>query len=730
LGGPVGTNGLADCLKAVREAIAWDRERAKPRSGRGLGVAVGEHLSGAYSQPDGNRSDAAIDLYADGHLRVRSGCSDAGTGQKTILGQIAADELGVPLERISVYSMDTDDTPWDLGAFSSRGTHYTGHAVGLTAREFAERLKRLAAQKLGTAEVRLEDGFACSAVGKVPLGDLVSTSNEAVDGVLTHQASYVDSNVEMRNPAKLTATHNYAAQAAVVQVDGKTGKVRVVDYVVANDSGTALNPMLLEGQLSGAVVMGLGAALGEEMIFEQGKLVNPAFLHYPVPRAADVPPVRTILKGVSDSKGPYGAKAVGELGITATGPCIANAVYDAIGVRIRSLPITPDKIINGLAEKEGRRRQFHLWRRPARWYTAVVRWAYPRGLLKILHERQVRHAKAAWSPAPPIQSIETPEKLDDLIRALGPDAAIVGGGTDLQLRRRQHLAAPKRLVSVARVTEMLRISAGENGPIVVGGGVTLAKLAEAVRSKLPALAQAIDEIATPQVRNVATVAGNLRQEKRCWFFRNGFNCYKRMGEATLAPCYAVEGDHRFYHAAIDGHRCQAITPSDLATILTALDATATIVGPSGTRESAIEKLYTGPGELAIGEQEVLTQIAIPADAISRRTAFKKLNLWQGDFAVASAAISARLDEAGRCTDARICLGAVAPVPFRARATERWLIGRHLAPETLRARLDRELDARAHPLKRNVWKLDAVAGLAERAVEAIMAPIEGHTGISQ
>jgi CO/xanthine dehydrogenase Mo-binding subunit/CO/xanthine dehydrogenase FAD-binding subunit len=730
LTGHMGSIGLVDCLKAVREAIGWDREKSQRRPGRGVGVATGEHVSGAYSFPDANRCDSIIEFYSDGRVRVRSGFSDAGTGQRTILAQIAAEELGVPLEQVSVLSMDTDETCWELGAWSSRGTHYTGHGIRHGARELAEKLKRLATEKLGPGEIRLEDGFARSHRGEVSIGSLVTTSPEAVDGVLTHKATFYDRNVEMMRPdgtGNITASHCFAAHAALVEVDEKTGKVHVVDYVAANDSGTAINPLLVEGQVVGAVVMGLGGALGEELILEQGKVVNPAFLHYALPRAADVPRIRPILAGASDPQGPYGAKAVGEVGINPPGPAIANAIYDAIGVRVRELPITPDKIMNALAGRSGRRREFNIWLRPSRWWIAFVRWAYPRGLFRILHERQVRD-DAATPPPPPVKSIELPSNVADLVRALGPDAAILGGGTDLQLRRRQHLAAPPRLVSVARVSELQQIAFPNDGRIVVGAGVTLAKFAEAVRGRIPALAEAIDEIASPQVRNVATVAGNLRQEKRCWFYRNGFNCYKRKG--GLAPCYAVMGDHRFYHAAIDGHRCQAVTPSDLATVLVALDATATIVGPHGAREITVEDLYTGPGETAVADDEVLTQVAIPVEAVRRRTAYRKLNLWQGDFAVASAAVSVDLDDAGRCTDVRICLGALAPVPWRARSTERGLLGELLSNEKLRQLLDSELNARAHPLNRNVWKLDAAAGLAERALEALTAPSDATTNVGR
>lgn len=719
LTGHVGTNGTVDCLQAVREASGWTAEKANPVPGRGIGVAVGEHLSGAHTFPNSNRADSTLDLFADGRLRLRYGGADAGTGQNTILAQVASQELGVPWDRISVLSMDTDETPMEWGAWSSRGTHYTAHSVGLTSRKFAERLRELAALRLGPGEIRLEEGFARSADGEVALGDLIAMSNASKDGVLSHTESFVDASVEIYDPSaqsNFTATHNFAAHAAIVEVDEKTGKVRIVDYVAASDSGTVMNPLLMEGQIAGAVVMGMGGALGEELIFEQGKVVNPAFLSYAVPRAADVPGVRIVHAGLPDKRGPYGAKGAGELGINPVAPAVANAVFDAVGARIRSAPLTPDKILVALRAKSGRQRDFHLWRRPGRWYVEAVRRLYPYGLFQVLHWWQLRKHGAASPPPPPIRSIVAPASVAELLEALGPDAALLGGGTDLQLRRRQKITTPATLVAVAGVAEMRRLEVSASGGVVAGAAVTLSELAQALRPILPSMAEAIEEIASPQIRNVATIGGNLAQAKRCWFFRNGFNCYKRRGND--APCYAVLGDHRFYHAAIDGHRCQAVTPSDLATLLVALDAVITVVGPKGSRGVEAEHLYTGPGETCLADDEAISHIVIPAEAVARRTAYRKLNLWQGDFAVASAALSVSLDVAGRCAEVRLSLGAVAPTPIRARATERKLLGRPLTMELLRAALDEELDERGHPLARNSWKLDAVAGLAERAAEEI------------
>ncbi len=182
----------------------------------------------------------------------------------------------------------------------------------------------------------------------------------------------------------------------------------------------------------------------------------------------------------------------------------------------------------------------------------------------------------------------------------------------------------------------------------------------------------------------------------------------------------MQGDHRFYHAAIDAHRCQAVTPSDLATVFVALDAEVFVEGRGGERVVAVSDFYTGPGETVLAEGELVTKVRIPRASLERRAAFEKLGLWQGDFAVVSAAVAARIDDAGRWRDVRVVLGAVAPVPWRARATERALEGRAATAEDLHRALDRELDHEGHPLARNAWKLDAALGLATRVSGRVSA----------
>jgi CO/xanthine dehydrogenase FAD-binding subunit len=268
-------------------------------------------------------------------------------------------------------------------------------------------------------------------------------------------------------------------------------------------------------------------------------------------------------------------------------------------------------------------------------------------------------------------------------------------------------------VATADVPELGAITWMPDGALEIGGAVTLARLAREVRDAAPMVAAAVDQIASPQIREVATVAGNLVQHKRCWFFRNGFQCYKRRG--ALAPCYAVLGDHRFYHAALGAHRCQAVTPSDLATALIAFDAEVLIEGAS-PRSVPLDDFYAGPGETVLGDGEVVRAVRMPARALARTAAFEKLGLWEGDFAVVSAAVAARVDARGAWHDVRVVLGALAPTPWRARATERFAEGRTVTADEIQRALDRELDAHGHPLPGNAWKLDAAGGLVRRAAE--------------
>jgi len=721
-GAKVGSARLEECLEAVRSELDWTRRRTvdrRPR--RGLGVAAAMHGSGSYVGPGTNASAAAVSIDIGGRVTVRYASLDTGTGQRTVCAQVAAEELGVSPDDVDVVMGHRPGTPEDAGAWSSRGTHMAGHAVGAASRDLARELRELAAAKFSVEpdEVALSEGTAMVGEDRVDLGDLVATA-DTVDGVLSAEAHHVEDRMEMfgaQTPRpNFSASYTFAAHGVEVEVDEQTGRLRILDYVAAHDIGRAINPQATRGQIIGGVVMGLGAVLGEEIILEGGRVVNPSFINYPVPRADDVSDVRVVLVEGPEDAGPYDAKSVGEIPIYPVAAAVANAVYDAVGIRLRELPFTPDRVLAALAERDARELATiaPVWRRPNRWWVAMIRWLYPRGLHTVLHRWGTKLARRVERRE--VQAVVAPERLDEVVRAVAAnpkDAVPVAGNTDLSLQRRQGLVQPVQLVSLHRVGELRRVEVASEGSVTLGATVTLAELCELSES-LPAVACAASTIASPQIRAAATLGGNLLQAKRCWFFRNGFDCYKRGG--ATCPCYAVEGDHRFYHAVVDAHRCQAVTPSDLATVFVALDAVAHIATPTGSRSVAVGDLFTGPGETALRSGEILTSVRVPAERATAAQGFAKLALWSGDFAVVSAAVSGQCDSNGAIRDPRIVLGAVAPVPLVMSHAASALNGRVLDLDRAVDAVREELYRCGHPLENNAWKMRAAEGVVRSAFE--------------
>ena len=723
-GARIGSARLVECLEAVRSELDWTaRRQEQRRPTTGLGVAAGMHGSGSHVGPGTNESSAAVEIDEAGQVRVRFGSLDAGTGQRTVCAQVAATELGMATSEIKVVMGHGPDIPHDAGAWSSRGTHMAGHAVGAAARELAAKLRDLAAAKLGGSAdaVILADGQAALDGHRVELAELVR-SCEAADGALTAEATHHETRMEMfgaDNPTpNFSASYTFCAHAAAVEVDELTGRIRVVDYVAAHDVGRAVNPGAAEGQIIGGVVMGLGAVLGEELVHEGGRPVNPTMLNYPLPRAADVPDVRPVLVEGPEEAGPYDAKSVGELPVYPVAAAVANAVYDAAGIRLRDLPFTPDKVLAALDERDGTSTRVRpLWRRPGRWWIAGLRALYPVGLHSLLDRYGTRLARR--QPRRAVEAVVIPPDADSIVGELGDSeaAALVAGNTDLSLQRRQGLRSPVKLIAVSEAAELRLIERTPAGDVRIGAGVTLAQLMAELGDEIPVLADAAGSIASEQVRNAATLGGNLAQAKRCWFFRNGFDCYKRGG--PTCPCYAVLGDHRFHHAIVGAHRCQAVTPSDLATALMAVDATMTLHSAARRRDIPAAGLYSGPGEIDFADGEMLAVATVGAPAVARVAAFRKLALWEGDFAMVSAALSAIVAPDGRWHDTRVVLGAIAAAPYRMRAAERSLEGGAVNAATVQAAVLDELERVAHPLANNAWKIRAAAGVAAHAAELLL-----------
>jgi CO/xanthine dehydrogenase FAD-binding subunit len=707
---------LVECLQAVREHLRWDERRHALPEGHGLGVAVAVHGSGAYAYDGGNRSSARVGVDTEGQVQVWFGGADAGTGQKTIIAQVAATELGCEPETVSVSMMDSLSTPFDMGAWSSRGTYFSAHSVGLAARTLHSMLQAHAGHLLGSTAITIRDGAAHTATRSLSLADVVRDHPETRDGVLSAEEEFIEERMEYvggKGPHNKSATYSFAAHGVEVAVDRRTGQVRILDYVAAHDVGRAINPTMVESQIHGGVIMGLGAALGENLIHERGRVVNPTYLNYAMMRSPDAPRVRPVLVEGPDSAGPYSAKGIGEIVVVPCAPAVANAIHHAIGVRVRDLPITPDKVLTALRGQDALAKRVRLNSRPREWWVAGMRRAYPLGVHHVLHTYGTLLAREK-TPSE-VTSIVKPGTVDEAQVALAAGAVALGGGTDLipdGVRTHRDSAV---LVALATLPQLRGLIELDDGSLRLGAAISLAELERC--TVIPeALREAAAGIAGPQIREAATLAGNLLQEKRCWFYRNGFTCYKRGG--PTCPCYAVTGDHSKYHAAIGGHRCQAVTPSDLGTALTALGASVTIRRRKGTQRTVpMNSFYTGPGESVLQPGDILEYVTLPADARARRSAFVKMGQWSGDFAMVSVAVTAGL-EAGRLTDPRVVIGAIAPTPWQPECLSR--SGVWDAAGVIAA-IEDALVRDAHPLPGNGWKLDASVGLLSTALERLLEP---------
>lgn len=707
-GWQVKSSRLADCLETVRREIDWDAKRKAGGQGRGVGVACSMHVTALRREPM-LRSSAAVDVYADGSVRVRSGLGDAGTGQKTLQCQAVAEVLDIDLAQVGILSTHTGQTPHDAGAGASRGSFHSVSAVRLAAEAVREELTRVAAEKFGVepGEVRWEGGAAVFGPDRLDRGDLAALAVGVDDLPFSVEREFTGdwNDVKDYGYEDVAPTYSFAAQAVEVEVDQTTGAIRVLDVVAAHDSGTVLNPLSARGQVEGGVLMGLGAALGEELITEGGRVVNGAYVDYLLPRSAEAPNVTTVFLESKDPEGPFGAKGLGEIPLLPVGAALANAVAHAVGVRLREAPFTPDKVLAALRERDGRPQKAGKVRwTPQWWWVEGMRRSYPLGVHAAL-ERYVAKLKPTRRQQP-VEDLVQPASDEEALHALAaPGAAPLGGGTDLMALRAQGLPTPTTLVDVTTSRELTRVVSTEDG-LSIGAAVTLAQLVADPQVD-DVIRHAAEQIATPQIRQAATVAGNLCQAKRCWFYRNGFDCYKRSG--ATRPCYAIMGDHRFYHAVEGGHRCQAVTPSDLATVLLALDCQVDIARDGASRRTTIDGLYRGPGETTLADGELVTRLLVPAPARARTTRYRKLALWQGGFAVASVAISCARSGGGELSDVRVVLGSVGPTPRRVAEVENLLEGAVPTDRRLRSCAQAWLDG-THPLPHNHWKAHATANL--------------------
>ena len=335
------------CLARAKEMIGWDEKYPFRDMGngkvRGVGIAMAMQGSSIAGIDVGG---ADIKLNEDGSYTLALGCSDMGTGCDTILAQMAADCLDTDMKNIVVFSVDTDISPYDSGSYASSTTYATGNAVIQACGELRKRIHAFGAQMLGVSaedsdfdgeKVRTEDGKEVT---------LQQIAGKATCGVCSELQVVKEYSSPISPPP-------FMVGAAEVEIDKETGQIDVVDYVGVIDCGTPINPNLARVQAEGGIGQGIGMVLYEDIQYtDKGKIRNNSFMQYKIPNRMDIPKVRIEFESSYEKTGPFGAKSIGELVIDTPCPAIANAVYNATGVRVRELPITPEKVAMGVLENQ------------------------------------------------------------------------------------------------------------------------------------------------------------------------------------------------------------------------------------------------------------------------------------------------------------------------------------------------------------------------------------------
>jgi len=340
-GQKITSNGFLKCLEVVERASAWKERRGRLGRGRGLGVAGSMYISGTAYPVYPNempQSGVLVKLDRSGRVTVYSGASDIGQGVNTLLCQIAAEELHCDPREVTVVAADTDLTPVDLGAYSSRVTFMVGIAAREACQKLAAKLEAAGGATFAEACQRAEaaEGAPLAASGGYRTQKLGGGYRGGTIGA---------------SPA-----YSFTAHVAEVSVDEETGIWKVERIWAAHDCGKALNPTLVEGQIEGSVYMGAAEAQMEEMVYDQrGLLFGPSLLDYRIPTSVDTPDLESTIVESNDPGGPYGAKEAGEGPLHPAIPAIANALYDACGIRIRELPFYPQRVLKLLRERDARR---------------------------------------------------------------------------------------------------------------------------------------------------------------------------------------------------------------------------------------------------------------------------------------------------------------------------------------------------------------------------------------
>jgi CO/xanthine dehydrogenase Mo-binding subunit len=353
--------GLKECLDEAAKSIGWDADKFKSskvqgsmaesvRRGKGLACMIKATITPSISC-------AVVKLNEDASLSIYAGTVEMGQGSETTLAQIAGKELGIPLSKIQVLGVDTDVVPYDLTTSSSRSTFHMGRAVQMAAQHIQQQLRQIVSTEYAVPEDQISfvDGTIRLPESTLNYADVMFKRFGMPGGTLIGEGQLKTSLKNEFGEKSTSAFWFLAAGAAEVEVDTETGKIKLLKYATAVDVGKAISPLGCRQQLTGAAITGIGQALFEEIAYDNGQLINPNLVDYVLPSLGDMPPViDPIAVEVPDKNGPFGAKGIGESALIPVAPAIANAIYDACGVRIKDLPIKAEKIYLALEDAKAK----------------------------------------------------------------------------------------------------------------------------------------------------------------------------------------------------------------------------------------------------------------------------------------------------------------------------------------------------------------------------------------
>jgi len=346
-------------LDVLAKRLEWDRpfDHGTGPIRRGRGIAIG--IKACVSP---TTSVAQVNIYGDGSCSIFCSTVDMGQGSDTVMAQFAGEVLGIPAESIRVIHPDTDVTPYDMGTLGSRSTFHMGNAVRSAAEDARTQLLRIASTSLkaNVDELECRDGAVSTRSGRSMTFREIMVARFAMQagniiGVGSFLPLYDKPDPETGQSQQITPFWMLGGAGAEIEVDTETGRIRVMKLFNVGDPGSAINPDIVERQVVGAATMQMGFTLFEEMIFNDGQVVNASFADYKIPGMLDLPNELTgELVEVPDRHGPFGARGIGETGMFSVSPAIGNALFDATGVRIMEMPLTPERVLRALREVQGR----------------------------------------------------------------------------------------------------------------------------------------------------------------------------------------------------------------------------------------------------------------------------------------------------------------------------------------------------------------------------------------